>query len=94
MDDCCNIHGNYLRCKQVLNPNTALLTFVHQNITVQNNHFEMNDRRILKAAYCKNLRFVNNTFTHNPALPNQGEQGSGFLTEKLFDCTIEPLKEK
>lgn len=68
-------------------------TFVHQNITVQNNHFEMNDRRILKAAYCKNLRFVNNTFTHNPALPNQGEQGNGFLTEKLFDCTIEPLKE-
>ncbi len=30
MDDCCNIHGNYLRCRKVLSSNSLELTFGHR----------------------------------------------------------------
>lgn len=65
--------------------------YAHQNILVEGNTFTMNDRRILNAAHCKNLRFVNNTFVHDPNLPNQGEEGDGFKTGTLFESCIEKI---
>lgn len=64
-------------------------SFVHSNILVENNVFTMNDRRFLKAAYCKNLRFFNNHYVYDKTLPKHGDLNDGISTEKMFDCIIE-----
>ena len=54
----------------------------HKRVNIENNHFTMHERRLLRASNVGELRFVGNTFTCDESLPaQQAENERGILTE-------------
>ncbi|MBO5069711.1 MAG: right-handed parallel beta-helix repeat-containing protein [Roseburia sp.] len=48
----------------------------HRNITIEDNEFEMHEKRFLYARHVENLVFRNNRFIQNDSLPAHGEIGA------------------
>ncbi len=63
-------------------------------LTVEGNHFEQGDRRIMLARHAAEVVFKDNTFRLNKELPSHGSPNeTGILVEKCGKVTIDPPKE-
>ena len=66
----------------------------HSNILIEDNYFELQDKRFLKADHAENLVMRNNTYHQNPELPAHGRTGEdGILLEDCPNAKIDPPRE-
>lgn len=65
----------------------------HRNIIIEDNTFEMHEKRFLYAANVENLIFRKNHFLENPALPAHGKLGTDgvLIGEGCRNIEIEPV---
>ena len=62
----------------------------HRNITVENNHFRLHEKRFLYARYTDGLVFRNNTYREDLTLSAQHAAGeTGIVTEKCSNAVLE-----
>lgn len=70
-------------------------TLYHSGIVIEDNYFELHEKRFLAAKNVDGLIFKNNTYKQNDSLPAHGEAGEGGfkLEPSCANTDIEPVKE-
>ena len=76
------------------NPNLVGNIPYHSNILIEDNYFELQDKRFLEAESAENLVMRNNTYHLNPELPAHGRTGEdGIIVKNCPNSQIEPPRE-
>ncbi len=80
--------GNVITVCPVVHDNSGLP--YHRNITIENNHFRLHEKRFLYARHTGNLIFRGNTYTEDLSLSAHGSSGdTGIIVHDCTDAVIE-----
>lgn len=67
--------------------------YYHSGITIENNFFELHEKRFLRVLNSRNVIFRNNTYRQNSALPAHDAMGqTGIVSAYCADCILEEPK--
>ncbi len=82
--------GNVITVCPVVRENSGVA--YHRNITIENNHFRLHEKRFLYARHTENLVFRRNTYTEDLSLSAHGSSGdTGIIVHDCADVMIEEL---